>query len=58
MPASHETVDGRMHFMKMEGSTLFRIAVNAMSDSVKMVLERNRISPEDINSFYSGIRQI
>ncbi|MCX7704645.1 MAG: ketoacyl-ACP synthase III [bacterium] len=51
IPASHETVDKRMHFMKMEGSTLFRIAVNAMSDSVKKIIERNKISPEDIVLF-------
>ncbi|MCM8759784.1 MAG: ketoacyl-ACP synthase III [Candidatus Omnitrophica bacterium] len=51
MPASHQTVEKRLHFMKMEGSTLFRIAVNAMSDSVKKILERNKISPEDIALF-------
>lgn len=51
MPASHETVNSRMHFMKMEGSTLFRIAVNAMSDSVREILERNKIAPDNISLF-------
>lgn len=50
-PASYETVEKRLHFMKMEGSTLFRIAVNAMSDAVKKILERNEVRPEDISLF-------
>ncbi len=49
LPASHETVSGRLHFMKMEGSALFRIAVNAMSDAIKKIFERNNVNPEDVS---------
>lgn len=49
MPASIETVEKRLHFMKMEGSTLFRIAVNAMGESVKKVLARNNLTSDDIS---------
>lgn len=48
MPASFETVEKRLHYMKMEGSSLFRIAVTAMSESVKKILERNQVSAEQI----------
>jgi len=49
MPATHETVEKRMHFMRMEGSALFRIAVNAMGESVKNILDRNGIKVQDIS---------
>ncbi len=49
MPASSETVEKRLHYMKMEGSTLFRIAVVAMSESIKKILEKNRLRVEDID---------
>ncbi|MGB9642556.1 MAG: beta-ketoacyl-ACP synthase III [Candidatus Ratteibacteria bacterium] len=49
MPATHETVEKRLHYMKMEGSSLFRIAVNAMSESVKKILERNNLTAEGIS---------
>ncbi|MCM8763896.1 MAG: ketoacyl-ACP synthase III [Candidatus Omnitrophica bacterium] len=49
MPATHRTVEKRMHFMKMEGSSLFRIAVVAMGEAVKKVLERNGFGIQDIS---------
>ncbi|MCM8765059.1 MAG: ketoacyl-ACP synthase III, partial [Candidatus Omnitrophica bacterium] len=49
MPATHKTVEERMHFMKMEGSSLFRIAVVAMGEAVKKVLERNRFEAKDVS---------
>lgn len=49
MPATHETVEKRLHYMKMEGSSLFRIAVNAMSEAVKKVLERNGLTSDQIS---------
>ncbi|HOK80488.1 MAG TPA: beta-ketoacyl-ACP synthase III [bacterium] len=49
MPATHETVEKRLHYMKMEGSSLFRIAVNAMAESVKKILERNNLTADRIS---------
>jgi len=49
MPATQETVEKRLHYMKMEGSSLFRIAVNAMSEAVKKVLERNGLTSDQIS---------
>lgn len=45
-PASHETVDGRMHVVKMEGNKVFPHAVRKMSDAADKVLERAGI-PKD-----------
>ncbi|MCM8815360.1 MAG: ketoacyl-ACP synthase III [Candidatus Omnitrophica bacterium] len=49
MPATHETVENRLHYMKMEGSSLFRIAVVAMGEAVKKVLEKNKIGIEHLS---------
>lgn len=45
-PASHETVDGRMHVVKMEGNKVFPHAVRKMSEASDKVLERAGI-PKD-----------
>lgn len=49
MPSSFETIEKRMNFMKMEGSTLFRIAINSMTEGVEKILERNNLKKEDIS---------
>ncbi|HPP66571.1 MAG TPA: beta-ketoacyl-ACP synthase III [bacterium] len=49
LPASYETVSNRLHFMKMEGSTLFKIAINAMAKAIKKISERNNIHSNDIS---------
>jgi len=49
LPASFETVEKKLHYMKMEGSTLFRIAVTAMTDSVERVLENFHLDKSDIS---------
>ncbi|MCM8818486.1 MAG: ketoacyl-ACP synthase III [Candidatus Omnitrophica bacterium] len=48
-PCSFETVEKRMGFMKMEGSTLFKIAIYSMSEAVNKLLERNKLKKEDIS---------
>ncbi|MCM8808599.1 MAG: ketoacyl-ACP synthase III [Candidatus Omnitrophica bacterium] len=48
-PSSFETIEKRENFMKMEGSTLFKIAIYSMSESVVKLLEKNRIKKEDIS---------
>jgi 3-oxoacyl-[acyl-carrier-protein] synthase-3 len=49
MPASPETVKNRLHFMKMEGAALFRIAVTAMASAVQAICKRNNLTPDDIS---------
>ncbi len=48
MPATHETIDKRQHFIRMEGQEVFKLAVNAMSKACRDVLESASIRPEDV----------
>ena len=40
-PASHFTIDNRLHYVYQEGRTVFRHAVTYMSDDVATVMKRN-----------------
>ena len=48
-PASHFTVDHRLHYLYQEGRTVFRYAVTDMSNDVIEVLKRNKLMAEDVN---------
>ena len=47
-PASHETVDQGMHFIKMSGRETFKIAVQAMGDAAVRILRASELSGEDV----------
>lgn len=47
-PASHFTVDHRLHYLYQEGRTVFRYAVTAMSDDVQEILRKNNLTNEDV----------
>ncbi len=48
MPASHETVDKRLHYVYQEGSAVFKFAVTNMADVAAQVAERNNLTAESI----------
>ena len=48
-PASHFTVDHRLHDLYQEGRTVFRYAVTNMSDDVLEILKRNNLKGEDVD---------
>lgn len=48
-PASHFTVDHRLHYLYQEGRTVFRYAVTNMSDDVQEILKRNNLKGEDVD---------
>jgi 3-oxoacyl-[acyl-carrier-protein] synthase III len=48
-PATHETIHKRMHFMKMKGNELFKVAVRALEDVVQETLTFNKVKPEEID---------
>ena len=48
-PASHFTVDHRLHYLYQEGRTVFRYAVTNMSDDVLEILKRNNLKGEDVD---------
>lgn len=50
-PSSIETVTGRQHFIKQEGSTVYKFAVRKMMEASEKVLTRNEITGEDLACF-------
>lgn len=48
MPASHETVDARQHFVHQEGQQVFKYAVRKMAEMSSILLERNGLRGEDV----------
>ena len=47
-PASHETVDKKMHYVHQEGKDVFKYAVRRMSEVAKLLLERNGFRTSDL----------
>jgi len=52
-PATHETVDQRLHYVKQDGATVFKFAVRNTEEAAKRILERNGVRPCDIDLFVS-----
>jgi 3-oxoacyl-[acyl-carrier-protein] synthase-3 len=52
-PASHETIDQRLHYVKQEGQTVFKFAVRNTEEACRRILERNGITPNEIDLFVS-----
>ena len=48
LPASHETVDQHLHFVKQEGQQVFKFAVRKMYDCCVDLLERHGYTPKDV----------
>ncbi len=48
MPATHQTVDAREHYLYQEGQTVFKFAVTNMADVALEVMERNNLTSDDI----------
>ena len=52
-PSSHDTVDERLHYVKQDGATVFKFAVRKTEEISRRILERNGLTPEDLNLFVS-----
>ena len=50
-PATHETVDKKMHFVHQDGQAVFKYAVKKMGEACEKVLTRNGVSASDIDCF-------
>jgi 3-oxoacyl-[acyl-carrier-protein] synthase III len=48
MPASHDTVDRRLHFVHQEGQQVFKYAVRKMYEACSELLARNGLSAADV----------
>ena len=49
LPASHETIAQHLHYIKMNGNELFKIAVRTMTDAALTVLEKAGLKFSDID---------
>lgn len=50
-PASHDTVDKDMHYIRMRGNETFKIAIRRMTEVSLEVIERAGLTAGDINLF-------
>jgi 3-oxoacyl-[acyl-carrier-protein] synthase-3 len=46
---THETIDNRMHFFKMKGNELFKVAVRSMADISAEMIEKAGCTVDDID---------
>lgn len=53
LPASHETVDKRLHYVHQDGQTVFRFAVRKNEEVCRRLMERNGITANDLDLFVS-----
>jgi 3-oxoacyl-[acyl-carrier-protein] synthase-3 len=47
-PASHETVDARQHYLRMDGRGVYRFATKALPDAVSDVLKKAGLKMDDV----------
>ena len=50
-PATHETVDKKMHFVHQDGQAVFKYAVRKMAEASETLLRRNGFTPKDVALF-------
>lgn len=53
MPASHETVDRRLHYVKQDGQAVFKFAVRKTEEIARRILQRNGIDVSEVDLFVS-----
>jgi 3-oxoacyl-[acyl-carrier-protein] synthase-3 len=52
-PATHETVDQRLHYVKQEGQAVFKFAVRQTGDICERLMQRNGVTAADLDLFVS-----
>ena len=50
-PATRETVDARMHYAKMKGSEVFKVAVRMFVECAQTILSRHGLTSNDVDIF-------
>jgi len=50
-PATHETVDQKMHYIHQDGKNVFKYAVKKMAEMTERVLQRNQMTGQDVDCF-------
>jgi 3-oxoacyl-[acyl-carrier-protein] synthase-3 len=50
-PATHETVEKKMHYLYQDGRAVYKFAVAGMADITEEIVKKNNINPEEIKLF-------
>jgi 3-oxoacyl-[acyl-carrier-protein] synthase-3 len=50
-PATHATVDARMHYYKMKGGEVFKVAVRMFAECAETILSRHGFTAADVDLF-------
>ena len=50
-PASHETVDKKMHYIHQDGPTVYKFAVRKMAEATTKLLARNNVTGAELGCF-------
>lgn len=50
-PASHETVDQKMHYIHQDGQQVFKYAVKKMAEMTERILQKNNLTGNDVDCF-------
>jgi 3-oxoacyl-[acyl-carrier-protein] synthase-3 len=48
-PASHKTIDEQLHYIKMQGNELFKLAVTLMAEAARVALKRAGLACSDVD---------
>jgi 3-oxoacyl-[acyl-carrier-protein] synthase-3 len=52
-PASHQTIDARLHYVKQEGQTVFKFAVRNTGEICERLLRKHNLTGDDLDLFVS-----
>ncbi len=52
-PASKDTIEQRLHYVKQDGATVFKFAVRNTEEAARRILDRNGVKPCEIDLFVS-----
>jgi len=50
-PCSQETLDNKLHYIKMQGNDVYKIAVKTLTNDVIDILAHNKIEPHEVDHF-------
>ena len=50
-PSSHASIDQRLHYLRMDGTEVFKLAVRRMSDSAERVLKAAKVRRDQVTCF-------
>lgn len=48
-PATHETIDDKMHYLYQEGKTVFKFAVTNMAEVSREIMDRNNLTGDTVD---------